>query len=77
MNQCIWAVLDISKDDEELRRFFKHHQVRKIETNIQTVRAQLNNLTYRDPEVFGMHLVPEWCDNNWKQIASLSEPVGQ
>ena len=34
MNHCMWAVLHLSKDDEELR---------KIQTIIETVRAQFYN----------------------------------
>ena len=37
----------------------------------------MNKSTYLDSHVFGIHLVPEWCDNNWKNLSPLSEPVGK
>ena len=61
-NHCMWAVLDISQDSEEFRRILKQHEVRKVQTMIETVQAQLNNLLFRDSQVLGMHLVPGKCD---------------
>ena len=69
------AVLHLSKDDEELRRILKSPQVRRIQTVIETVQAPLHNFTYRDSQVFGMHLVLEWCDDNWKNTSLLIEAV--
>ena len=53
LNQCMWAVLHLSKDDEELRRILKIHEVREIQTIIETVQAQLKHSTCRDSQVFG------------------------
>ena len=60
MDQCMCTMPRLTKDDEELRRILKNPHVRKIQKNLDTVPAQNNNSPYR-----GMHLVPEWCDDNW------------
>ena len=78
MNQCIWALLHLSKDEKELRRILKNYSVRKIMANIETLQAQLNKLTFRDSQIFGTHLVFDCRDNNRKHISLislLSEPV--
>ena len=78
MNECIWAVLHLSKDEKELRRILKNHSVRQIMANIETLQAQPNKLTFRDSQVFGTHLVLDCRDNNRKHISLislLSEPV--
>ena len=59
MNQSMWAVPHFSEDDEKSRLILKYLQVHKIQTIIETVQAQLNNLTYRDSQKFGMHLEHE------------------
>ena len=76
MKKCTGARPQLSKDDEELRRILNNHQVRKTQIMIETVQAQLNNLTYRDSQVFGMHVVLERCDGNWNTISLISDPVG-
>ena len=42
----MWAVLHFGNDDEESRRILQNHQVRKIQTIIETVQAQLNNFSH-------------------------------
>ena len=54
-----------------------HLQIHKIQTIIETVQAQLNKFTYRDSKIIGTHLAPEWCDDKWKHVSLLSEPVGK
>ena len=40
MSQCMWAVLHLSKDEEEFRGILKNYRVRNIQTIIETVQAQ-------------------------------------
>ena len=52
MDQCVWVVLRLGEDDEKLRRILKNHEVRKVQTIIETVQAQSNDLIY--PHVLGL-----------------------
>ena len=46
MNHRMWALLHFNRDGEELPRILKNHEVRKVQTIIETVQARyLNGLT--------------------------------
>ena len=65
-----YAGSDLSKDDEELCRILKNHQVRKFQTIFETVQAHwiiLHTVTPRYLECIWL----EWEDNNWKHISPL------
>ena len=74
---CMVAVLHLSRDGEQLRRVLKNLKVCKVQTIIETVQAQLMNLTFRDSQVCGLNLIPESVHSGWINISQISEPVGK
>ena len=77
MNHCMWAVLHLGKDGDEFGRILKNLEVRKVQTIIETVQAQMDNLIYRDSEVFGSSSVPELFDYGWTHISVIGQPIGE
>ena len=43
----------------------ENHEVRDVQTIIEKMQAQLNNLTYRDLQVVGLNMLTLWSDGTW------------
>ena len=79
VNQAVKGIF-MNTSSKMMRNYavvLNNHQVRKIQTIVETERAPLNNLTCRDSQVFGMRLVLAWRDTSRKHISLLSEKVGK
>ena len=48
MNSCMWAVVHLCKDIEELKCAIQNMEVRKIESIFETVQAQISRLKFCD-----------------------------
>ena len=59
-NSCMRSVLHLSKDDERLRRISENSKVRRAQTIIDTIHAEMTNLVFRDLQNFGVFLLRNW-----------------
>ena len=75
LNHCMWSSAAHQQIWSINTPYLENHEVRKVQTIIKTVQAQMNNLIYGDSQIFGLNLVPEWFDGSWRNIPRISELV--